>query len=124
MNYINHTPRYPDFDCSFVTTRDYYSDDPNLHIDVCVCKTIVRRKHRGKWYLQLFVTRRIQPAGKRTEAQLKEETIKEFISQIYIVSALGKVIPKQKCSMGLETYPLDPDQRSEEDRFKAAGLIP
>ena len=76
--------------------------------------TFVRIKYRGKWYLREFNRNAYVPQ----EQNNFTAAISSFNRDIYQAQLSWKVETKLKNSEGELLYPLDEDQRSEEERLK------
>jgi len=77
-------------------------------------RTILRKQHEGKWYLQLFIST-YEWDGEQLEIK-KIEALKEFYRVIYLHLICGKINPDL---LVCETaaYPLDNNQQDETQRL-------
>ena len=76
--------------------------------------TFVRIKYRKKWYLREFNRNAYVPQGQNNFTA----AISSFNRDIYQAQLTWKVETKLKNSKYELVYPLDEDQRSEEERLK------
>lgn len=78
--------------------------------------TQLRKKHRGKWYLQKFI--RYHTGALNMDDLCR--SLHLFNADIYKAILFGKINPNVKHPNTDEPlFPLDPDQRSEEERIKS-----
>lgn len=107
MNTQNY-PAYPDLTMSVYEHYEYGYMGITL-------LTTVRKKHRGKWYRTLVITKSVVRREKLEEAKIN--TVQEFIREAYIAQNIRRVLPKLKTPQGLKVFVLDHDQRSDEERL-------
>jgi len=80
--------------------------------------TLVRKKHRGKYYLQRVIRNIDYPIPVDVMTIFRDQNI--FLGDIYRVLMLGKVNPKMILlyyGRPRPAFELDPDQRPEEERL-------
>jgi hypothetical protein len=79
--------------------------------------TEIRKLHKGKWYRQRVVS---NFADYRPESV--QECINDFQRNVYLAQNFSQVVPEMKDTMGFTLFPLDEDQRTEEERLKQIYL--
>lgn len=78
-------------------------------------ETIVRKKHTdGRWYL-CSVFEWISPNGSTEDYDC---AIERFNFAVYLFLIAGKINPDIQDELGQPVFPLDEDQRNEEDRLQ------
>ena len=113
------TPIFPKIECGYDIVYDTLHPKGQTRI---VVFTNVRKKYRGKWYLNRVEERFASDLTNEMDVQLIN-AVNSLNNKAYLFLLSGKVDTKAVGSMGIEIFPLDSDQREEKLRMEEINKI-